>query len=83
MIHYLNIIFDNSIYFLFLIDISFNLGASRLRGFKNALRAMSEDNYRTASEEFYDSRWAKQVGNRAKRLCQMIRTGEYPPEFIV
>ena len=44
---------------------------------------MSEDNYRTASEEFYDSRWAKQVGNRAKRLCQMIRTGEYPPEFIV
>ena len=66
-----------------LIDISFNLGASRLRGFKNALRAMSEDNYRTASEEFYESRWAKQVGNRAKRLCQMIRTGEYPPEFIV
>ena len=26
---------------------------------------------------------SEQVGNRAKRLCQMIRTGEYPPEFIV
>ena len=64
-----------------LIDISFNLGASKLRGFKNALQAMSEDNYKTASEEFYDSRWAQQVGMRAKRLCKMIKTGEYPPEF--
>tara|TARA_E500000318_G_scaffold57372_2_gene53256 strand:- start:1580 stop:2011 length:432 start_codon:yes stop_codon:yes gene_type:complete len=64
-----------------LIDISFNLGASKLRGFKNALQAMSEDNYKTASEEFYDSRWAQQVGMRATRLCKMIKTGEYPPEF--
>ena len=64
-----------------LIDISFNLGASKLRGFKNALQAMSEDNYKTASEEFYDSRWAQQVGMRATRLCKMIQTGEYPPEF--
>ena len=60
-----------------LIDISFNLGQTRLRAFKNALAAMARGDWRAAADEFMDSRWSKQVGNRAKELTEMIRTGSY------
>lgn len=61
-----------------LINMCFNLGMTRLLGFKNALTAMSVGDYDTAAEEFMDSRWAKQVGSRAEEVCAMIRTGNYP-----
>ena len=60
-----------------MIDISFNLGATRLRGFRRALTAMEAGNYTEASTEFLDSRWAKQVGGRALELTDMIASGEY------
>lgn len=59
------------------IDISFNLGATRLRLFKNALAAMKKGDYTTAASEFLDSRWADQVKGRATELVEMIRTGGY------
>ena len=60
-----------------MIDISFNLGQTRLRAFKNALSAMSEGDWDEAADQFMDSRWSEQVGIRAKNLTEMIRTGEY------
>ena len=60
-----------------LIDMCFNLGLSRLRGFVKALEAMSRQQFDNAAEEFLDSRWASQVGQRATRVTEMIRTGEY------
>ena len=60
-----------------MIDIAFNLGATRLRGFRRALAAMEAANYKTAAVEFLDSKWAKQVGGRALELTDMIATGEY------
>lgn len=60
-----------------IIDISFNLGATRLRGFKRALAAMEVADYKAASTEFLDSKWARQVGGRALELADMIKTGEY------
>ena len=60
-----------------MIDISFNLGATRLRGFKRALSAMESGDYKVAATEFLDSRWAKQVGGRALELSDLIKTGEY------
>ena len=60
-----------------MIDISFNLGQTRLRAFKNALAAMAKGDWRAAADEFMDSRWSGQVGNRAKELTDMIRTGSY------
>ena len=63
-----------------MIDIAFNLGASRLRGFKRALAAMEAADYKTAAIEFLDSRWAKQVGGRALELTDMIDSGEYAIE---
>jgi lysozyme len=60
-----------------IINIFLNLGATRFRLFKRALAAMEEGNYETASTEFLDSLWAKQVGGRALELTDIIRSGEY------
>jgi lysozyme len=60
-----------------MIDICFNLGLTRLRGFVKALEAMSREQFDIAADEFMDSKWAQQVGNRAVRVTEMIRTGEY------
>ena len=60
-----------------MIDISFNLGQTKLRKFKKALTAMSKGEWETAADEFMDSKWSKQVGNRAKELTAIIRIGKY------
>ena len=60
-----------------MIDISFNLGQTRLRAFKNAIAGMASGDWNEAADQFMDSRWSGQVGNRAKTLTEMIRTGEY------
>ena len=60
-----------------IINLCFNLGITRLLGFKKALQAMAEGKFDKAADEFLDSRWAEQVGNRAVEVTQMIRTGMY------
>ena len=60
-----------------MIDISFNLGQTRLRKFEKALTAMSQNNWSKAADEFMDSKWSTQVGNRAKELTDIIHTGKY------
>jgi len=60
-----------------MIDIAFNLGITKLLGFKKALAAMESGDYFWASTEFNASRWAEQVGYRSDELCDMIETGEY------
>lgn len=61
-----------------LIDMIFNLGLPRLRGFKKMLAALQVHDWETAAKEMLDSKWAMQVGNRALELVQMLRTGLYP-----
>jgi len=60
-----------------MIDLAFNMGLTRLTGFKKALAAMAEANYDTAAAEFMDSKWASQVKDRAIEICAMIKTGNY------
>ena len=60
-----------------MIDISFNLGATRFRGFRRALAAMEVADYTTAAKEFQDSRWSRDVKGRATELCYMIEPGNY------
>ena len=60
-----------------IIDISFNLGATRLRGFERALAAMDAADYKTASLEFLDSKWSRDVKGRSTELAYMIEMGEY------
>lgn len=60
-----------------LIDLSFNIGQTKLRKFVKALGHMASGNYDEAGQEFYRSRWAEQVGDRSLEICQMISSGEY------
>ena len=60
-----------------MIDISFNLGQTKLRKFVLALDAMAIADYQTASKEFLDSDWSRIVKGRSVELAAMIETGEY------
>ena len=60
-----------------MIDMCFNMGLPRLMKFKKALAGMAMGDYNAASIEFLDSRWAKQVGQRAITITDIIRSGEY------
>ncbi len=60
-----------------MIDISFNLGQTRLRGFVKSLEAMAREDFDTAADEFMDSKWSEQVGDRAVEVTEIIRKGEY------
>lgn len=61
-----------------LANMCFNMGISRLCGFKKTLEFMQAGRYDAAALEMLDSKWAKQVGQRANRLAAMMRTGEFP-----
>lgn len=59
-----------------LINMCFNLGITRLMKFKKMWAAIVAQVWDVAAEEMLDSRWADQVGSRAKELAQMMRTGQ-------
>jgi len=56
-----------------LVNMSFNLGRSRLGRFKKFLAAVNKGNYQKAAEEMIDSKWYHQVGNRSKELVELMR----------
>lgn len=58
-----------------MIDMRFNLGLRGLLGFHETIRALIAKNYDKASWQMRQSRWYTQVGNRGKRLVEMMRTG--------
>jgi len=53
-------------------NMMFNLGINRFRGFKKFIQAIHVKDFKKASIEMEDSKWFRQVGNRAKRLQQRI-----------
>lgn len=61
---------------LVIADMCFNLGITGLLGFKKTLRAISDGRYEDGARMMLQSKWAKQVGRRARRLAEMMRTGE-------
>ena len=58
-----------------ILNMVFNLGLTKLLNFKKFLAAMEAEDWEEAGKQMLDSRWAKQVGNRADRLEQMIVNG--------
>lgn len=64
-----------------LVDMAFNLGVAGLLKFKDALKAVEEKRWRDAADEMLQSKWAVQVGRRARRLSKMMRTGEWPSDI--
>lgn len=60
-----------------LLDMSFNLGIKGLLKFKKMLSAMGIGNWIEASNECLNSKYAKDVGKRAKRIAETIKTGRF------
>ena len=61
---------------LALVDMRFNLGPGRFRGFKKMIAAVEKGDFEKAAEEMKDSRWYGQVGARARTLVDMMKSGE-------
>ena len=58
-------------------NMTFNMGSVRLLGFKKFLQFIELGDYENASAEMLDSVWAKQVGARAQRLSEQMKTGQW------
>lgn len=62
---------------LVVLDMIFNLGLKRFRGFVNTIAALEVKDFKTAAREMVDSKWYRQTGRRAKRLVRAMATGEW------
>lgn len=60
-----------------LLNMAFNLGIDGLLAFKNTLSLVGAGKYKEASVEMLKSKWASQVGDRAKRLSKQMETGKW------
>lgn len=59
-----------------LINMCFNLGIQRLLKFKKTIKALEEKNYPLAAKHALNSKWAKQVGQRAIDVTELIRNAK-------
>ncbi len=55
-----------------LVNMMFNMGRTRLSGFKNFRKALEESDWKQAAIEGRDSKWYRQVTNRAERLMERL-----------
>ena len=55
-----------------LVNMMFNMGRTRLSKFKKMHAAILESNWKEAAKEGRDSRWYRQVTNRAERLMKRL-----------
>lgn len=58
-----------------IIDMVFNMGIEKLLEFKKTLGYLSRGDYLGAADEMLLSTWARQVGNRAVELANILRSG--------
>lgn len=59
-----------------LANMAFNLGQTRLSGFKKMIDAVESRNWKEAAAQAKDSDWYKQVGDRAVRICAILGSEE-------
>lgn len=66
----------NSIRQEVLVNMIFNMGFGALSGFHHFLTSVENGDFDTASRQMLESQWANQVGQRAIRLSQEMKSGE-------
>jgi len=59
-----------------LLNMAFNLGLAGLLKFRNTLALIRRGDYAGAAKGMLASKWASQVGERAKRLAHQMETGD-------
>ena len=55
----------------------FNKGLPRFRQFRKAIAAIKANQWDEAAKQMLESRWARQVGRRARELARMMKSGKY------
>jgi len=58
------------------IDMAFNLGIPRFGAFKKTIALIESEDFEEAGKEMLRSKWAVQVGYRARELAEMMRSGK-------
>lgn len=58
-------------------NMSFNLGRTKLAQFKRTIAAIDAGDYKNAALYMLESKWATQVGQRAKFLAARMASGKY------
>ena len=58
---------------LIIANMMFNMGRTRLSKFKGMKRGVDDCDWQAAADEMVDSRWYRQVTNRAERLVKRMR----------
>ncbi len=61
-----------------LINMTFNMGINDVLKFKKMLNFLNVQDYINAAQEMLNSKWAKEVGQRAITLSNMMESGEFP-----
>ena len=64
-----------------MIDLTFNMGMPRLLKFKKTLAHLQNSDFASAGDELLNSNYARQVGKRANRISEMIKTGVDSNDF--
>jgi lysozyme len=60
-----------------LLNMSFQLGVDGLLGFKNTLRLVERGDYAQAADNMLLSKWAQQTPERARRMAEQMRSGQW------
>ena len=60
-----------------LIDMVFNMGFRGMLSFKRMIIAIENHNWTDAATQMLDSKWAVQVGRRARELAYMMENDRY------
>lgn len=60
-----------------LVNMCFNMGLTRLLQFRNTLKLIEKGQYEHAAIQMLQSKWADQVGDRALRLAEQMRSGRW------
>jgi lysozyme len=59
---------------LIIANMMFNMGKPRMSGFKKFIAAIEDGDWSKAAKEMIDSKWYRQVTNRAERLVNRMRS---------
>lgn len=60
-----------------LVEMVFQMGLNGVKGFKNTLKAVAAKDWPKVHAGMLASRWARQTPGRAKRLAQVMLTGQF------
>ena len=61
---------------------AFNLGKSRLSGFRKMIAAVTAEDWEEAARQMIDSAWYRQVKSHGERNVEVMRTGELVADYL-